>query len=124
MRVIVIDDMAAMRHVMINMLRHVGFDHVDEAVDGLQGLQMLKNLDYDLVITDLNMPKMDGLQLLKAIRQDDNLQHLPVVIVTCENDKQKVQQALLEKVNGFIIKPFNMNTLEKQLTRLKLMQTA
>ena len=119
MRVLVVDDMAAMRHVMINMLRHVGFEHLDEAVDGFQALGMLKNASYDLVITDLIMPKMDGQQLLKSIRNDQKLKDTPVIMVTCENDKKKVQQALLEKVSGFILKPFNLQTLEKQLSRLR-----
>lgn len=119
MKVLVVDDMAAMRHVMMNMLRHVGFEQLDEAVDGYQALGMLKNSQYDLVITDLNMPKMDGQQLLKSIRNDQALKDTPVIMVTCENDKQKVQQALLEKVSGFILKPFNLQTLEKQLSRLK-----
>ncbi|RZQ53909.1 two-component system response regulator [Pseudoalteromonas phenolica] len=119
MKVLVVDDMAAMRHVMMNMLRHVGFKQLDEAVDGFQALGMLKNNQYDLVITDLNMPKMDGQQLLKSIRNDQSLKDTPVIMVTCENDKQKVQQALLEKVSGFILKPFNLQTLEKQLSRLR-----
>ena len=119
MKVLVVDDMAAMRHVMMNMLRHVGFEHLDEAVDGFQALGMLKNASYDLVITDLNMPKIDGQQLLKSIRNDQKLKDTPVIMVTCENDKQKVQQALLEKVSGFILKPFNLQTLEKQLSRLR-----
>ncbi|TMP80133.1 two-component system response regulator [Pseudoalteromonas phenolica] len=119
MKVLVVDDMAAMRHVMMNMLRHVGFKQLDEAVDGFQALGMLKNNQYDLVITDLNMPKMDGQQLLKSIRNDQALKDTPVIMVTCENDKQKVQQALLEKVSGFILKPFNLQTLEKQLSRLR-----
>ena len=119
MKVLVVDDMAAMRHVMMNMLRHVGFEQLDEAVDGFQALGMLKNSQYDLVITDLNMPKMDGQQLLKSIRNDQALKDTPVIMVTCENDKQKVQQALLEKVSGFILKPFNLQTLEKQLSRLR-----
>ena len=119
MKVLVVDDMAAMRHVMMNMLRHVGFEQLDEAVDGYQALGMLKNSQYDLVITDLNMPKMDGQQLLKSIRNDQALKDTPVIMVTCENDKQKVQQALLEKVSGFILKPFNLQTLEKQLSRLR-----
>ncbi|MEQ3514754.1 response regulator [Pseudoalteromonas sp. BZB3] len=119
MKVLVVDDMAAMRHVMMNMLRHVGFEHLDEAIDGFQALGMLKNASYDLVITDLNMPKMDGQQLLKSIRNDQALKDTPVIMVTCENDKQKVQQALLEKVSGFILKPFNLQTLEKQLSRLR-----
>ena len=119
MKVLVVDDMVAMRLVMINMLRHVGFEKLDEAVDGFQALGMLKNTSYDLVITDLNMPKMDGQQLLKSIRNDQKLKDTPVIMVTCENDKKKVQQALLEKVSGFILKPFNLKTLEKQLSRLR-----
>ncbi|KAF7764764.1 hypothetical protein PCIT_b0828 [Pseudoalteromonas citrea] len=121
MRILVVDDMASMRHVMINMLRHVGFDDIDEAVDGYQAMVLLKSRPYDLVISDLNMPKIDGLQLLQAIRQDRILAKTPLLMVTGENEKEKVQQALLAKVSGFVIKPFNMNTLEKQLTRLHLL---
>ena len=119
MKVLVVDDMATMRHVMMNMLRYVGFEQLDEAVDGLQAFSMLKNAKYDLVITDLNMPKMSGQQLLQLIRSDQKLKDTPVIMVTCENDKQKVQQALLEKVSGFILKPFNLQILENQLKRLK-----
>ena len=93
-----------------------------EAVDGYQAMVLLKSRPYDLVISDLNMPKIDGLQLLQAIRQDRILAKTPLLMVTGENEKEKVQQALLAKVSGFVIKPFNMNTLEKQLTRLHLLE--
>jgi two-component system chemotaxis response regulator CheY len=117
-KILVVDDMTSMRHVMIGMLRKLGYEDIDEATDGLRALQLLSNKNYDLVISDLNMPHVDGLGLLNEIRSRPKLKHLKLVMVTCENGRERVQQVLLHKVDGFIIKPFCLATLEKQLKRI------
>nr|WP_228553329.1 response regulator [Pseudoalteromonas sp. McH1-42] len=118
----VVDDMASMRHVMIGMLRRLGFTDIDEATDGKRALELLEAKPYQLVISDLNMPHIDGLALLHEIRTRPALKNLKLVMVTCENGRERVQQVLLEKVDGFIIKPFSMATLEKQFKKLHLLE--
>lgn len=118
MRILVVDDMPLMRHVLINMLRQLDYKDIVEATDGLQALTILKNQLIDLVITDLHMPKMDGITLLDNIRKDAELVNLPVLMVTCEDSSETVKKIINAKVSGFIVKPFNMNVLAAQLTRL------
>ena len=118
MRILVVDDMPLMRHVLINMLRQLDYKDIVEATDGLQALTILKNQLIDLVITDLHMPKMDGLTLLDAIRKDTEHAQLPVLMVTCEDSSETVKKIINSKVSGFIIKPFCMNVLSAQLIRL------
>jgi two-component system chemotaxis response regulator CheY len=118
MRILVVDDMPLMRHVLINMLRQLDYKDIVEATDGQQALTILQNQLIDLVITDLHMPKMDGLNLLDAIRNDTEHAQLPVLMVTCEDNSETVKKIINSKVSGFIIKPFCMNVLSAQLTRL------
>ena len=117
MKILVVDDMPLMRHVLINMLRKLEYSNIVEATDGLQALVFLRNQHFDLVITDLHMPKMDGVSLLTNIRKDKELADIPVLMVTCEDSTDKVKQVIAAKVSGFIIKPFNMNVLSSQLNR-------
>ncbi|ASM52158.1 hypothetical protein PESP_b0624 [Pseudoalteromonas espejiana DSM 9414] len=117
MKILVVDDMPLMRHVLINMLRQLDYKNVVEATDGLQALKLLRGQHFDLVITDLHMPKMDGVNLLDNIRSDEALSQLPVVMVTCEDSSDAVKQVIKAKVSGFIVKPFNMNVLSAQLNR-------
>lgn len=120
MKILVVDDMPLMRHVLINMLRKLNYKDIVEATDGLQALKILQNQIFDLVITDLHMPKMDGITLLDNIRKDAELANLPVLMVTCEDSSSTVKKAINAKVSGFIVKPFNMNVLSAQLTRLSI----
>ncbi|MBH0046657.1 response regulator [Pseudoalteromonas sp. NZS11_1] len=117
MKILVVDDMPLMRHVLINMLRKLEYSNIVEATDGLQALALLRHQHFDLVITDLHMPKMDGVDLLTNIRKDKELADIPVLMVTCEDSTDKVKQVIAAKVSGFIIKPFNMNVLSSQLNR-------
>lgn len=120
MKILVVDDMPLMRHVLINMLRQLDYKDIVEATDGLQALNILQNQMFDLVITDLHMPKMDGITLLDNIRKNAELKNLPVLMVTCEDSSSTVKKAINAKVSGFIVKPFNMNVLSAQLTRLSI----
>lgn len=118
MKILVVDDMPLMRHVLINMLRQLDYKNVVEATDGYQALKILSQQKFDLVITDLHMPKVDGVNLLDKIRHDEALVDLPVIMITCEDNADTVKQVIKAKVSGFIIKPFNMNVLSAQLNRL------
>jgi len=119
MKILVVDDMTSIRHVMLHMLKSIGYDQNDEAVNGQQALQLPRRNKYDLLITDYHMPKINGIQLLKRIRSEKALANLPVLMITCEDQKTEVQSILAAKVNGFIIKPFTTNTLSKQLNWIK-----
>ena len=115
MKIFVVDDMPSMRQVMLHMLTSLGHSDPDEASCGLHALKMLRLNDYDLLITDLHMPNLDGEQLLSKIREDKKLHNLPVLMVSCEDDKAKIMALIAGEVTGFMVKPFNCNTLKKQL---------
>ena len=115
MKILVVDDMPSMRQVMLHMLASLGYSDPDEASCGLHALKMLRLNDYDLLITDLHMPNLDGEQLLSKIREDKKLHNLPVLMVSCEDDKAKIMALIAGEVTGFMVKPFNCNTLKKQL---------
>jgi len=115
MKILVVDDMSSMRNVMVHMLKNLGYNQTDEASSGLQALKMLRLDNYELLITDLHMPNLDGEQLLKKVRSDDKLHNLPVLMVSSEDDKAKIMKLIAGDVTGFMVKPFNLNTLKKQL---------
>ncbi|MBD1581950.1 response regulator [Pseudoalteromonas sp. S16_S37] len=115
MKILVVDDMPLMRHVMINMLRRLEYEDITEATDGSQAIKLLKTHHYDLLITDLNMPKMNGKELIDKIRQELKLTDLAIVVVTCDDNKQTVLNLISAKIDGMIVKPFTLNTLLKQL---------
>ena len=117
MKILVVDDMTSMRHVIIHILRSLGYSDIEEATNGKQALLMLKKISFDLLITDFHMPKLNGKQLLEQIRKDkdNNLRNLPVLMVTCESEKESVKAMIACKVTGFVVKPFTTQTLIKQL---------
>ncbi len=115
MKILVVDDMSSMRGVMLQMLASLGHSETDEASNGLQALKLLRQNEYDLLITDLHMPNLDGQQLLEKVRHDKKLHDLPVLMVSCEDDKKIVKDLIAGQVTGFMVKPFNLNTLKKQL---------
>jgi len=104
-----------MRDIISHMLKQLGFRNVFIAEDGIIAYRMLKNGDFDFVVSDWNMPNMTGIQLLKAIRQNENLQKLPVLLVTAENKKKQIMEAAKSGVNSFIVKPFSAAELEKKI---------
>ena len=115
MKILVVDDMPSMRQVMMHMLKSIGYEDLEEASDGKQAVTMLYRKQYDLLITDLYMPKLNGRQLLEMVRKDKKLARLPVLMVTCEDDKKLVHELIDCKVTGLIIKPFTTNILKKHL---------
>jgi two-component system chemotaxis response regulator CheY len=120
MNVLVVDDFLTMRRILKNILKQVGFKRMEEAEDGAQALDMIKNADptFDLIIADWNMPKMTGIELLKAIRADPELKHLPVIMVTAEAQKSRVLEAVQAGVSNYIVKPFTAETVKGKLEQV------
>jgi len=118
--ILVVDDMAAMRKILKTLLSQLGYKNVDEAEDGRQALEILrKNPDkYQLVITDWNMPNMTGIELVQEIRKDENLKHLPILMVTAEAKKENVLMAIKAGVNNYIVKPFTAETLKDKIEKI------
>lgn len=115
MRVLIVDDYKTMLRIISNLLKQIGFSNVDEASDGATALQMLREADYGLVISDWNMEPMTGLQLLKEVRADEVLKTIPFIMVTAESKTENVVAAKQAGVNNYIVKPFNAETLKRKL---------
>jgi two-component system chemotaxis response regulator CheY len=118
MKVLVVDDFSTMRRIVKNLLRDLGFTNISEADDGSTALPMLKEGSFDFVVTDWNMPGMQGIDLLKAIRADSNLSHIPVLLITAEAKKEQIVMAAQAGVNGYIVKPFTAATLNAKLDKI------
>ncbi|KMT65506.1 chemotaxis response regulator CheY [Catenovulum maritimum] len=118
MKVLVVDDFSTMRRIIKNLLRDLGFTNVSEADDGATALPMLQAGDFEFVVTDWNMPGMQGIDLLRAIRADDRLKHIPVLMVTAEAKKEQIIAAAQAGVNGYIVKPFTAATLKEKLDKV------
>jgi len=118
MKVLVVDDFSTMRRIVKNLLRDLGFTNISEADDGSTALPMLQGGDFDFVVTDWNMPGMQGIDLLKAIRADESLAHLPVLLITAEAKKEQIIMAAQAGVNGYIVKPFTAATLKTKLDKI------
>ncbi|KXS35256.1 MAG: chemotaxis protein CheY [Idiomarina sp. T82-3] len=118
MKILVVDDFSTMRRIIKNLLRDLGFTNIQEADDGNTALPMLQQGDFDFVVTDWNMPGMQGIDLLKEIRKDDDLAHLPVLMVTAEAKREQIIQAAQAGVNGYIVKPFTAVTLKEKLDKI------
>lgn len=118
MRILVVDDFSTMRRIVRNLLKELGFSNVDEAEDGQVALHKLKNGQFEFVVTDWNMPNMTGIELLKAIRADAQLKHLPVMMVTAEAKKENIIEAATAGASGYIVKPFTAATLDEKLKKV------
>jgi len=118
LRFLVVDDFSTMRRIVKNLLQELGYAHVQEADDGSTALPMLKTGNFDFVITDWNMPQLPGLELLKAVRADPQLKHLPVLMVTAEAKREQIVEAAQAGVNGYVIKPFTAQTLSEKLAKI------
>jgi two-component system, chemotaxis family, chemotaxis protein CheY len=118
LRFLVVDDFSTMRRIVKNLLQELGYANVQEADDGSSALPMLKTGNFDFVITDWNMPQLPGLELLKAVRADPNLTHLPVLMVTAEAKREQIVEAAQAGVSGYVIKPFTAQTLGEKLAKI------
>ncbi len=115
MKILVVDDFSTMRRIIKNILKEIGYSNVDEADDGTTAMEKLKTSNIDFVVTDWNMPKMPGIELLKAIRQSPELKHTPVLMVTAEAAKENVVAAVQAGVNNYIVKPFTAAALKEKI---------
>lgn len=118
MKILVVDDFATMRRIIKNILKQLGYQNIDEADDGSVALAKLQKDAYDFVITDWNMPNVNGLELLRAIRSSDKLKGMPVLMVTAEALKENIVQAVKEGVNNYIVKPFTAETLKEKIDKI------
>ncbi|RKP43523.1 chemotaxis response regulator CheY [Trinickia fusca] len=115
---LVVDDFPTMRRIVRNLLKELGYSNVDEAEDGAAGLSRLRSGAYDFVVSDWNMPNLDGLSMLKEIRADASLSHLPVLMVTAEAKKENIIAAAQAGANGYVVKPFTAAVLDEKLTKI------
>lgn len=118
MKILVVDDHESMRRIEKQILNDLGYENVDMADDGSTALPMLLTGNYDFVITDWNMPGMEGIDLLKAIRADPKISKTPVLLVTAESKKEKIIEAAKAGVNDYVVKPFNADILSAKISRI------
>ncbi len=118
MKILIVDDFSTMRRIIKNLLRDLGFNDTTEADDGQTALPLLKSGKFDFLVTDWNMPGMDGLTLLKTVRADEELKHMPVLMVTAEAKREQIVVAAQAGVNGYIVKPFTAVTLKEKIEKI------
>jgi two-component system chemotaxis response regulator CheY len=118
LRYLIVDDFATMRRIVRGLLKEMGCHQLAEAEDGAVALAMLRQQRFDFVVSDVNMPNMNGFDLLKAIKADPQLRHLPVLMVTAEARKQDIVLAAQSGAAGYIVKPFSKATLEDKVQRI------
>ena len=115
---LVVDDFSTMRRIVRNLLKELGYTNVEEAEDGAEALDKLQTGRFQFVVSDWNMPNLDGLEMLKRIRASDALKHLPVLMVTAEAKKENIIAAAQAGASGYVVKPFSAATLEEKLDRI------
>ena len=117
-RFLVVDDFSTMRRIVRNLLKELGFTNVQEAEDGVDALAKLRADTFDFVVSDWNMPNMTGIDLLREIRADAKLKHLPVLMVTAEAKKENIIMAAQAGASGYVVKPFTAATLDEKLKKI------
>ncbi len=117
-RFLIVDDFSTMRRIVRNLLKEIGFNNAEEAEDGVVALNLLKSSKFDFVVSDINMPNMDGFALLKSVRADESLKGIPFLMVTAEAKKEDIVNAAQNGANGYIVKPFTKATLEEKVQKI------
>jgi two-component system chemotaxis response regulator CheY len=118
MKILIVDDFSTMRRIIKNLLRELGFNNTVEADDGLTALPILQAGGIDFLVTDWNMPGMQGIDLLKAVRADAKLSSIPVLMVTAETKREQIMVAAQAGVNGYVVKPFTATTLRDKIDKI------
>jgi two-component system chemotaxis response regulator CheY len=118
LKFLIVDDFSTMRRIVRGLLKEMGCNNADEAEDGAVALNMLKTSKYDFVVSDINMPNMNGFDLLKAIKAEEGLRHIPVLMVTAEARKEDIVLAAQSGAAGYIVKPFTKATLEEKVQKI------
>ena len=126
LKFLIVDDFSTMRRIVRGLLKEIGYANAEEAEDGAVALNMLRGAKFDFVVSDINMPNMNGFELLAAIKKDESLKHLPVLMVTAEARKEDIVRAAQDGAAGYIVKPFTKATLEEKVQKImqKLAQPA
>ena len=118
MNVLVVDDFSTMRRIVKNILRQLGFENILEADDGMSALDVLRSQRVDFIVSDWNMPRFSGIELLKAVRTSEEWKDLPFLMVTAEGQKENVIEAVKAKVSNYIVKPFTPETLAEKIKKI------
>ena len=118
LKFLIVDDCSTMRRIVRGLLKEMGCNNAEEAEDGAVALNMLKASKFDFVVSDINMPNMNGFQLLAAIKADESIKHLPVLMVTAEARKEDIVLAAQSGAAGYIVKPFTKATLEEKVQKI------
>ena len=118
LRFLIVDDFSTMRRIVRNLLKESGYTEAEEAEDGVAALQKLRNGRFDFVVSDINMPNMNGFELLTQIKADEKLKHLRVLMVTAEARKADIVAAAQSCAAGYIVKPFTKATLEEKVAHI------
>ncbi|MEN7530822.1 MULTISPECIES: chemotaxis response regulator CheY [unclassified Cupriavidus] len=117
-KILVVDDFPTMRRIIRNLLKELGFNNVEEAEDGAAGLEKAKDGSFQFVVSDWNMPNMDGLTMLQSIRATPGIEKTPVLMVTAEAKKENIIAAAQAGANGYVVKPFTAATLDEKITKI------
>lgn len=118
MKILVVDDMSTMRRIVKNILKQLGFSNMEEAENGQEALNKLRADSYGFVVSDWNMPVMPGIEMLRTIRADEKLKHIPVLMVTAEAQKENLIEAIQAGVNNYIVKPFTAETMQEKIGKI------
>jgi two-component system chemotaxis response regulator CheY len=118
MKFLIVDDFSTMRRIVRGLLKELGYNNAEEAEDGAAALNLLKNTKFDFVVSDINMPNMNGFELLAAIKAEASLKHIPVLMVTAEARKEDIVRAAQDGAAGYIVKPFTKATLEEKVQKI------
>lgn len=118
MKILIVDDFATMRKIVRTLFERIGFHKLAEAEDGVDALSKLRATPFDFIVSDWNMPNMMGLDLLKAVRADDQLKEIPFLMITAESQKENVVQAVQAGVSNYVVKPFNQDVIETKLLQI------
>lgn len=118
MSILVVDDFSTMRRIIKGLLQDLGFSNITESADGLTALSLLKAGNFDLLITDWNMPGMQGVELLREVRADERMKKLPVLMLTAEAKREQIVAAAQAGVSGYVIKPFTAATLKEKIGKI------
>ena len=124
LKFLIVDDFSTMRRIVRGLLKEIGYNNAEEAEDGAVALNMLRNAKFDFVVSDINMPNMNGFELLNEIKKDESLKHLPVLMVTAEARKEDIVRAAQDGAAGYIVKPFTKATLEEKVQKIMQKVTA
>ncbi|HET7794029.1 MAG TPA: chemotaxis response regulator CheY [Rhizobacter sp.] len=118
MKFLIVDDFSTMRRIVRGLLKELGYNNAEEAEDGVAALNLLKTTKFDFVVSDINMPNMNGFELLAAIKAEASLKHIPVLMVTAEARKEDIVRAAQDGAAGYIVKPFTKATLEEKVQKI------